>query len=71
MEAYARVNADGAERKTEMNTGMLWYEEDDDYDEEREQAQEDERRAECWCGAFQWNGTQFVQVADCVCVGAY
>ncbi len=41
----------------------------ENYDPEREQEKEDERMAECHCGAFQWSQKQgkFVQIADCVC----
>jgi hypothetical protein len=44
---------------------------EEEYDEEREQMREDERRAECHCGAFQYIGGRYIQVADCICVGAY
>jgi hypothetical protein len=38
------------------------------FDEDDWQQQEDARKSECTCGAYQWvDGREFVQVADCIC----
>lgn len=42
---------------------------EEDYDEEEAERLEDERMAECHCGAYQYSKKlgRYIHVADCIC----